>query len=80
MDTKPVTIPKLLYGTAWKKDATADLVLLALKAGFRGIDTAAQPRHYKEPLVGAAVKSAISSGIVKRSDLFVCHTLFANGI
>ncbi|KAI2610972.1 Aldo/keto reductase [Hypoxylon fragiforme] len=71
MDTKPVTIPKLLYGTAWKKDATADLVLLALKAGFRGIDTAAQPRHYKEPLVGAAVKSAISSGIVKRSDLFI---------
>ncbi|KAI1373729.1 Aldo/keto reductase [Hypoxylon crocopeplum] len=69
MDAKPV--PKLMYGTAWKKDATADLVLLALKTGFRGIDTAAQPRHYKEPLVGAAVKQAISSGIVKRSDIFI---------
>ncbi|KAI1418140.1 Aldo/keto reductase [Hypoxylon sp. FL1857] len=71
MDAKPATMPKLLYGTAWKKDATADLVLLALKSGFRGIDTAAQPRHYKEALVGAAVKSAISSGIVKRRDLFI---------
>ncbi|KAI4862915.1 Aldo/keto reductase [Hypoxylon rubiginosum] len=71
MDAKPAPMPKLLYGTAWKKDATADLVFLALKAGFRGIDTAAQPRHYKEPLVGAAVKLAISSGIVKRGDLFI---------
>ncbi|KAI1766600.1 Aldo/keto reductase [Hypoxylon sp. FL1150] len=71
MDAKPAPMPKLLYGTAWKKDATADLVLLALKAGFRGIDTAAQPRHYKEPLVGAAVKLAISSGIVKRGDVFI---------
>ncbi|KAI1135890.1 Aldo/keto reductase [Hypoxylon sp. FL0543] len=71
MDAKPAPMPKLLYGTAWKKDATADLVFLALKSGFRGIDTAAQPRHYKEALVGAAVKLAISSGIVKRGDLFI---------
>ncbi|KAI0181365.1 Aldo/keto reductase [Hypoxylon sp. FL1284] len=71
MDAKPASMPKLLYGTAWKKDATADLVLLALKAGFRGIDTAAQPRHYKEPLVGAAVKQAILSGTVARGDLFI---------
>ncbi|OTA96718.1 hypothetical protein M434DRAFT_392656 [Hypoxylon sp. CO27-5] len=71
MDVKPAPMPKLLYGTAWKKDATADLVFLALKSGFRGIDTAAQPRHYKEDLVGAAVRLAVSSGIVKRSDLFI---------
>ncbi|KAI0479272.1 putative aldo-keto reductase [Xylariaceae sp. FL0804] len=64
-------MPKLLYGTAWKKDATKDLVLKALKAGFRGIDTAAQPRHYNERLVGEAVKEAISSGIVKREELFI---------
>lgn len=73
MDMKPAPMPKLLYGTAWKKDATADLVLAALKAGFRGIDTAAQPVHYNERLVGAAVKQAISSGIVKRGDVFVCR-------
>lgn len=71
MDAKPAPMPKLLYGTAWKKDATADLVFTALKAGFRGIDTAAQPRHYKEHLVGAAVKQAISLGIAKRADLFI---------
>ncbi|KAI1083906.1 Aldo/keto reductase [Whalleya microplaca] len=71
MDAKPAPMPKLLYGTAWKKDATADLVSSALKAGFRGIDTAAQPRHYKEPLVGAAVKSAIAEGVLQREELFI---------
>jgi hypothetical protein len=38
----------LQYGTAWKKDRTADLVAKAIKAGFRHIDTACQPRHYNE--------------------------------
>jgi diketogulonate reductase-like aldo/keto reductase len=64
-------MPRLLYGTAWKKEATADLVFKALKAGFRGVDTAAQPRHYNESLVGAGIKEAISKNIVKREDLFV---------
>lgn len=76
MDTKAAPMPKLLYGTAWKKDATADLVFLALKTGFRGIDTAAQPRHYREDLVGAAVKLAISLNVVKRADLFVRFWLY----
>lgn len=39
--------PKMLYGTAWKKDRTAGLVHAALKAGFRGLDTACQPKHYR---------------------------------
>ncbi|KAI5862341.1 Aldo/keto reductase [Durotheca rogersii] len=68
---KPAPMPKLLYGTAWKKDATADLVFLALKTGFRGIDTAAQPRHYQEHLVAEGVKRAIFSGILTRADLFI---------
>lgn len=68
-----MAVPRLIYGTAWKKEATADLVFKALKAGFRAIDTAAQPRHYKEALVGAGIKEAISKGIVKREDLFVCN-------
>jgi len=42
----------LMYGTAWKKEKTAELVSLALKCGFRGIDTACQPKHYNEPGVG----------------------------
>ncbi|TAQ85142.1 hypothetical protein B7494_g6532 [Chlorociboria aeruginascens] len=44
-------IPRLIYGTAWKKETTVDLVYQAIKAGFRGIDTAAQPRHYREDLI-----------------------------
>ena len=37
----------MIYGTAWKADRTAKLVYHALQAGFRGVDTAAQPRHYQ---------------------------------
>jgi diketogulonate reductase-like aldo/keto reductase len=65
------TIPKLVYGTAWKKEQTADLVYTALKAGFRGIDTAAQPKHYDELGVATGVKRAVTEGIIKRGDLFV---------
>jgi diketogulonate reductase-like aldo/keto reductase len=53
-----VAKPTFIYGTAWKKDATADLVRTAISAGFRAIDTANQPRHYQEPLVGEALDPA----------------------
>ncbi|KAJ3553189.1 hypothetical protein NPX13_g10941 [Xylaria arbuscula] len=66
-----MAVPRFLYGTAWKKEATGDLVFKALRAGFRGIDTAAQPRHYNEALVAKGIKEAITKGIVKREDLFV---------
>ena len=29
----------MLYGTAWKKDQTTQLVTQAFEAGFRGVDT-----------------------------------------
>lgn len=64
-------MPKLVYGTAWKKEKTADLVYAALKTGFRAVDTAAQPKHYNEEGVAAGVKRAVDEGIVKRQDLFV---------
>lgn len=64
-------IPKLVYGTAWKKDLTAGLVYKALKNGFRGIDTAAQPKHYDEQAVGEGVRRAVADGVVKREDVFV---------
>ena len=52
----PLTaIPPIIYGTAWKQDATAALVERALRLGFRGIDTACQPKHYNEPGVGAGL-------------------------
>lgn len=69
------TIPKLVYGTAWKKDRTADLVYTALKNGFRGIDTAAQPKHYDEEAVGRGVGRAIADGLVSRQDVYVCPPL-----
>jgi diketogulonate reductase-like aldo/keto reductase len=62
---------KFLYGTAWKEDETERLTRLALEAGFRGIDTANQRRHYFEAGVGAAVTKAIADGIVRRDEIFL---------
>lgn len=69
-------VPKMLYGTAWKKERTEELVFEALRAGFRGVDTAAQPRHYQEDLVGKGIKRAIDERIVTREDLFVSNTVY----
>ncbi len=66
-----VTVPTFLYGTAWKEDRTEDLVLKALAAGFAGIDTANQRRHYHEAGVGRAVAGAVSDGAVSRDRLFL---------
>lgn len=65
-----VKIPWIIYGTAWKKERTADLVVNAILAGFRGIDTACQPKHYNEPLVGVALHRLKDHGI-ERENLFV---------
>jgi len=59
--------PTFIYGTAWKKDATADLVKKAVKAGFNAIDTANQPRHYNETLVGDALNALTADGISRES-------------
>jgi diketogulonate reductase-like aldo/keto reductase len=53
--------PWILYGTAWKEDATEACVRLALEAGFRGIDTANQRKHYVEAGVGAALGPFIAA-------------------
>lgn len=47
-----------MYGTAWKEDATAGLVGMALEAGFTAIDTANQRKHYHEAGVGEALKAS----------------------
>jgi|SRR5579863_8041809 len=65
------TPPTFLYGTAWKEDRTVALVELALRAGFRGIDTANQRRHYFEEGVGHGLAAAYRTGIVTRSHLFL---------
>ncbi len=50
-----VPMPRIIYGTAWKKDRTAALVEQAVELGFRGIDTACQPKHYNEAGVGDGI-------------------------
>jgi diketogulonate reductase-like aldo/keto reductase len=63
-------MPNMIYGTAWKKENTTDLVFEALKQGFKGIDTACQPKHYREDLVGLGLLKAYETGI-KREDIFL---------
>src|SRR2546427_4726581 len=67
----PVALPpSFIYGTAWKKDVTAPLVRAAVNAGFKAIDTANQPRHYSEALVGEALVALAEDGI-SRNSLFL---------
>ena len=65
-----ISVPSFLYGTAWKKDATARLVQLAIESGFSAIDTANQLIHYQEALVGEALQSLAQRG-VPREALFL---------
>ncbi len=72
MTTMPnALIPPFLYGTAWKEDRSAALTELALRTGFRGIDTANQRRHYFEAGVGQGLLAAYDAGVVSRKDLFL---------
>jgi diketogulonate reductase-like aldo/keto reductase len=65
-EAEPVT-----YGTAWKKERTAELVYQAIKAGYRDIDTAAMEKHYREDLVGQGIRRAVVEEIVSRGQLWV---------
>jgi diketogulonate reductase-like aldo/keto reductase len=60
-----------IYGTAWKKDQTTGLVIKALEAGFVAIDTAAQPKNYREDLVGVALRLFCDGNRGKRETIFV---------
>ncbi len=63
--------PHLIYGTAWKKDETARLVSEAVKAGFRHIDTACQPKHYNEAGVGEGWTAAAEELGLIRKDIWL---------
>jgi diketogulonate reductase-like aldo/keto reductase len=65
------SLPEFLYGTAWKEERTAALVELAVRSGFRGVDTANQRRHYFEAGVGEGLAAAYRAGVVTRADLFL---------
>ena len=66
-----VRVPRFIYGTAWKESQTAHLTELALRAGFRGIDSANQRKHYDEAAVGRGIDSSVKHGILARDDLFL---------
>ena len=56
-------MPRIIYGTAWKKDETQRLVVEALQLGFRAIDVACQPKHYNEPGVGRALEQLFNEQV-----------------
>ena len=70
LSNSKIRVPRIIYGTAWKKAATKNLVSLAIQNGFRGIDTACQPKHYDEGGVGAGVAASMKGGLT-RSDLYL---------
>jgi diketogulonate reductase-like aldo/keto reductase len=65
-----VPVPSFMYGTAWKKEATTQLVQSAVASGFRAIDTANQLIHYEEARVGEALLALGEKGI-RREALFL---------
>ena len=62
--------PQILYGTAWKKVRTEHFVVEAIRAVFRGIDTACQPKHYDEAGVGRGVARCLGKEL-SRDDLYL---------
>lgn len=71
VEVNEVRVPTFVYGTAWKENDTSRLTRMAIDAGFRGIDTANQRRHYDEAAVGEAISQAIGFGAIRRDDLFL---------
>ncbi|TIA42397.1 Aldo/keto reductase [Aureobasidium pullulans] len=70
--SKPAnTTLRMLYGTAWKKERTTALVTQALQTGFLAVDTAAQPKHYQEHLVGKGVRTFLSGSNLTRGELYL---------
>jgi diketogulonate reductase-like aldo/keto reductase len=65
-----VRVPRIIYGTAWKKERTAALVEQAVTVGFRGIDTACQPKHYEEARVGGGLAPCLTAALT-RADLYL---------
>ncbi|ARG96250.1 aldo/keto reductase family protein [Legionella micdadei] len=79
-DLQQQKIPAFLYGTAWKEERTQELTFTALNAGFEGIDTANQRRHYFEEGVGLGIQQFLATSGKTRADLFLqTKFTFASG-
>lgn len=72
-------IPFIIYGTAWKQDATSSLVVQAVHAGFRGIDSANQKKHYREDYLGDALLLLRQEGIARDSLFLQSKFTYAQG-
>ena len=46
-------------------------MIRAIRAGYRGVDTACQPKHYREDLVGEALSILAADYKIERSSLFI---------
>jgi diketogulonate reductase-like aldo/keto reductase len=66
----------VIYGTAWKEDATERCVTAAIAAGFRAFDTANQRKHYFEAGTGAAIAA---SGLPRDALFLQTKFTFARG-
>jgi diketogulonate reductase-like aldo/keto reductase len=62
-----IPVPSFMYGTAWKKEATTQLVQSAVASGFKAIDTANQLIHYEEARVGEALLALGKKGTARES-------------
>jgi hypothetical protein len=71
MDLSILEQATFIYGSAWKGSMTKDLVVEAVSAGFTAVDTAAQPKHNREDLVGEALREVLRRSIVRREDISV---------
>ncbi|MGG0658643.1 aldo/keto reductase [Rummeliibacillus pycnus] len=73
-------MPAVGYGTFRVKDSAelTEMVTLAIKEGYRHIDTA--HIYGNEESVGRGIKIAIDEGIVTREDLFVTSKVWNNGL
>ncbi len=71
MTNKSFRTPKFLYGTAWKEEKSEALTVKALEAGFEGIDTANQRKHYNEEGVGVGFNKFLKNSGKKREEFFL---------
>lgn len=69
-------MPVIGFGVYQIRDAEEcrRVVLDAIKTGYRSFDTAAS--YMNEEAVGAAIKEAIDTGLVKREDLFITSKMW----
>ena len=63
-------LPMVSLGGGYNDTATAATIVAAVAAGFRGIDTACQPKHYHEAGVGDALVQLQAEG-VERDSLWI---------